>query len=63
MPSDPATSQRGARREGGGGWAVRVRDLVAGGLKVGKREESERKGKWGWTVAWKGVKKQEVEVG
>jgi hypothetical protein len=36
MPSDPATSRRGARREGGGGWAARVRDLVAGGLKVGE---------------------------
>jgi hypothetical protein len=36
MPSDPATSQRGARREGGGGWAARVCDLVAGGLKVGE---------------------------
>jgi hypothetical protein len=36
MPSDPATSQRGAMREGGGGWAARVRDLVAGGLKVGE---------------------------
>jgi hypothetical protein len=34
MPSDPATSRRGDRREGGGGWAARVRDLVAGGLKV-----------------------------
>jgi hypothetical protein len=36
MPSDLATSQRGARREGGGGWAVRVCNLVAGGLKVGE---------------------------
>jgi hypothetical protein len=36
MPSDLATSQRGARREGGGGWAARVHNLVAGGLKVGK---------------------------
>jgi hypothetical protein len=40
-----------------------VRDLVAGGLKVGKREESEWKGKWGWKAAQKGVKKQEVEAG
>jgi hypothetical protein len=36
MPSDPATSRRGARREEGGGWAVSVCDLVVGGLKVGE---------------------------
>jgi hypothetical protein len=36
MPSDPATSRRGARREGMGGWAASVRDLVVGGLKVGE---------------------------
>jgi hypothetical protein len=36
MPSDPATSRRGSRREGGGGWAVRMHNLVAGGLKVGE---------------------------
>jgi hypothetical protein len=35
MPSDLATSQRGARREEGG-WAPRVRNLVVGGLKVGE---------------------------
>jgi hypothetical protein len=33
---DLATSRRGARRKGEGGWAARVRDLVAGGLKVGE---------------------------
>jgi hypothetical protein len=36
MPSEQATSRRGARREGGGDWAVRVRNLVTGGLKVGE---------------------------
>jgi hypothetical protein len=36
MPSDLATSRRGDRREGGGGWAARVLDLVVGGLKVGE---------------------------
>jgi hypothetical protein len=36
MPSDPATSRRGARSDRGGGWVVRVHDLVAGGLKVGE---------------------------
>jgi hypothetical protein len=36
MPLDSATSWRGAKREGGGGWAASVRDLVMGGLKVGE---------------------------
>jgi hypothetical protein len=36
MLLDLATSRRGARREGGGDWAARVHDLVAGGLKVGE---------------------------
>jgi hypothetical protein len=35
MPSDLATSRRGARWEGGGGWAASVCDLVVG-LKVGE---------------------------
>jgi hypothetical protein len=34
MPLDLATSQRGARREGGRGWIASVCDLVVGGLKV-----------------------------
>jgi hypothetical protein len=36
MPLDLATSRRGAKREGGGGWAASVHDLVVGGLKVGE---------------------------
>jgi hypothetical protein len=47
MPSDPAISQRGARREGGGGWAARVCDLVVGGLKVGEEGRIRAEGEVG----------------
>jgi hypothetical protein len=47
MPSHLATSRRGARREGGGGWAVRVHNLVAGGLKVGKEGGIRAEGEMG----------------
>jgi hypothetical protein len=63
MPSDLATSRRGARREGGGDWAARVHNLVAGGLKVGEEGGIGVEGEKGWRAVWKGVKKQEVEAG
>jgi hypothetical protein len=50
MPSDLATSRRGAKREGGGGWAASVCDLVVGGLKVGEEGGDGVEGEVGWRV-------------
>jgi hypothetical protein len=47
MPSDLATSWRGAKRQGGGGWAASVHDLVVGGLKVGEEGGDGVEGKVG----------------